>query len=91
MAKGGADFSWTILLRDTGLPKVHFRPDVLKAVAPNLLWSRGLGYLQSWVRGQHFYVYMIIDICSRKIIAAEVFTSETGEYAAELLQRALLE
>lgn len=63
------------------------RPDVLKAVAPNQVWSWGISYLPSWVRGQHFYLYMIIDIYSRKIIAAEVFTSETGEHAAELLQR----
>lgn len=32
---------------------------------------------------------MIVDIYSRKIIAAEVFTSESGEHAAELLQRAV--
>ena len=32
---------------------------------------------------------MIMDIYSRKIIAAEVFSSETGEHAAELLQRAV--
>lgn len=65
------------------------RPDVLKAVAPNQVWSWDISYLPSWVRGQHFYLYMIIDIYSRKIIAAEVFTSETGEHAAELLQRAV--
>ncbi|MGQ3665297.1 IS3 family transposase [Citrobacter braakii] len=65
------------------------RPDVLKAVAPNQVWSWDISYLPSWVRGQHFYLYMIMDIYSRKIIAAEVFTSETGEHAAELLQRAV--
>ncbi len=65
------------------------RPDVLKAVAPNQVWSWDISYLPSWVRGQHFYLYMIIDIYSRKIIATEVFTSETGEHAAELLQRAV--
>ncbi|KNC89774.1 hypothetical protein [Trabulsiella odontotermitis] len=32
---------------------------------------------------------MIMDIYSRKIIAAEIFSSETGEHAAELLQRAV--
>ncbi|KFC06146.1 transposase [Trabulsiella guamensis ATCC 49490] len=32
---------------------------------------------------------MIVDIYSRKIIAAEVFTSESGKHAAELLQRAV--
>ncbi|TXE66622.1 DDE-type integrase/transposase/recombinase [Serratia nematodiphila] len=65
------------------------RPDVLKAVAPNQVWSWDISYLPSWVRGQHFYLYMIIDIYSRKIIAAEVFTSESGKHAAELLQRAV--
>lgn len=65
------------------------RPDVLKAIAPNQVWSWDISYLPSWVKGQHFYLYMITDIYSRKINAAEVFTSETGEYAAELLQRAV--
>lgn len=65
------------------------RPDVLKAVAPNQVWSWDISYLLSWVRGQHFYLYMIMDIYSRKIIAAKVFSSETGEHAAELLQRAV--
>lgn len=49
------------------------RPDVLKAVAPNQVWSWDISYLPSWVRGQHFYLYMIIDIYSRKNIAAELY------------------
>ncbi|MDO7748329.1 DDE-type integrase/transposase/recombinase [Escherichia coli] len=64
-------------------------PDVLRAVAPNQVWSWDISYLPSWVRGQHFYLYMIVDIYSRKIIAAEVFASESGKHAAELLQRAV--
>lgn len=32
---------------------------------------------------------MIVDIYSCKIIAAEVFASESGEHAAELLQRTI--
>ncbi|MBA8202473.1 IS3 family transposase [Escherichia coli] len=65
------------------------RPEVLKAVAPNQVWSWDISYIPSWVKGQHFYLYMIVDIYSRKIIAAEVFTKESGQYAAELLQRAV--
>ncbi|HFI3432774.1 TPA: IS3 family transposase, partial [Escherichia coli] len=65
------------------------RPDVLRAVAPNQVWSWDISYLPSGVRGQHFYLYMIVDIYSRKIIAAEVFASESGKHAAELLQRAI--
>ncbi|ENA3539447.1 DDE-type integrase/transposase/recombinase, partial [Escherichia coli] len=56
---------------------------------PNQVWSWDISYLPSWVRGQHFYLYMIVDIYSRKIIAAEVFASESGKHAAELLQRAV--
>lgn len=65
------------------------RPEVLKAVAPNQVWIWDISYIPSWVKGQHFYLYMIVDIYSRKIIAAEVFTKESGQYAAELLQRAV--
>lgn len=32
---------------------------------------------------------MIVDIYSRKIVVAEVFSKESGQYAAELLQRAV--
>ncbi|EGU4505676.1 IS3 family transposase [Salmonella enterica] len=65
------------------------RPDALKATAPNRVWSWDISYIPSWIKGQHFYLYMIVDIYSRKIIAAEIFTSESGENAAELLQRAV--
>ncbi len=68
---------------------LYKRPDVLRAVAPNQVWSWDISYLPSWVRGQHFYLYMIVDIYSRKIIAAEVFARESGKHAAELLQWAV--
>lgn len=54
------------------------RPEVLKAVAPNQVWSWDISYVPSWVKGQHFYLYMIVDIYSRKIVAAEVFSKESG-------------
>ncbi|MBL5912423.1 IS3 family transposase [Enterobacter asburiae] len=68
---------------------LYRRPDALKATAPNRVWSWDIRYIPSWIKGQHFYLYMIVDIYSRKIIAAEIFTSESGENAAELLQRAV--
>ncbi|EDY1998431.1 transposase family protein [Salmonella enterica subsp. diarizonae] len=53
-------------------------------MAPNQVWSWDISYVPSRVKGQHFYLYMIVDIFSRKIIAAEVFDCESGEYAADL-------
>ncbi|EJB7648029.1 transposase family protein [Salmonella enterica] len=58
-------------------------------MVPNQVWSWDISYVPSRVKGQHFYLYMIVDIFSRKIIAAEVFNCESGEYAADLLQRAV--
>ena len=42
------------------------------------------------MRGQHWYLYLIMDIYSRKIIAWEVHDTESGELAKQLLKRALL-
>ncbi|ELO4999911.1 transposase family protein [Escherichia coli] len=53
------------------------------------MWSWDISYVPSWVKRQHFYLYMIVDIYSRKIIAADIFTKESGQYAAELSQCAV--
>lgn len=55
---------------------------VLKA---NNHWD--ISYLPSKIRGKHYYLYLIMNIFSRKVVGAEVYDQELGEYAAELLQR----
>jgi putative transposase len=47
-------------------------------------------YLPSTVRGQFYYLYMIEDIYSRKIVGFEVYDREAGDLAAKLLERTLL-
>jgi putative transposase len=42
------------------------------------------------VRGQFFYLYLIVDIFSRKIVGWEVHEHERGQEAACLIQRAVL-
>ena len=41
------------------------------------------------VIGQHYYLYMIVDNYSRKVVGWEVHHNETGEQAAELLERSV--
>jgi transposase InsO family protein len=55
----------------------------------NEVWSWDISYLPTTVIGQHYYLYMIEDIYSRKIVGWEVHTSESGEQAAELLERSV--
>jgi len=56
----------------------------------NQVWSWDISYLPSNVRGLYHYLYLIEDIYSRKIVGWEVHDSETGESAAELMQRTVM-
>ena len=55
---------------------------------PKEIWCWDVTYLPSPVRGLYFYLYAVIDVFSRKLVAWEVHTSENGELAAELIERA---
>jgi putative transposase len=63
-------------------------PTTHTATAPNTVWSWDITYLPSPVRGQYYYLYLFEDLYSRKAVAWEVHTAESGEHAATLLQRA---
>ena len=52
--------------------------------------STHLTYCPSKVRGFYYYLYLIEDIYSRKIVGWEVHERESGSLAAELLQRTVL-
>jgi putative transposase len=65
-------------------------PTTYIATTANEVWSWDISYLPSQVRGQYFYLYLILDIFSRKIVGWEVHEREGGEEAAALIQRAVL-
>lgn len=78
------------LLRHRGraMPKGSYpRPTSYSAKGPNQVWSWDISYLPTAVIGQHYYLYMIEDIYSRKIVGWEVHEKECGEYASTLLER----
>ncbi|WP_179953440.1 hypothetical protein [Desulfobotulus mexicanus] len=45
------------------------------------LWSWDITYMKTDIKGQFFYLYMIIDVWSRKIIAARVHELSCGAFA----------
>lgn len=65
------------------------KPTGYSATQPNQVWSWDISYLPTGVIGQHYYLYLFMDIYSRKIVSADVFDSENGVDAAALLQRAM--
>ena len=53
-------------------------------------WSTHLTYLATTVQGRFFYLYLIVDLYSRKIVGWEVYENESSEYAAVVFRKAYL-
>ena len=60
------------------------------ATAPNQLWSWDITYLNSSIRGKYFYLYLVLDVYSRMIVAWEVHEEESAEHAARMIQKACI-
>jgi putative transposase len=69
---------------------VNKRPKPLYATAPNMLWSWDITYLHTTVKGLFFYLYLIMDVYSRKIVGWEVYESESAEQASIVIKKAYL-
>ncbi|WP_083761039.1 DDE-type integrase/transposase/recombinase [Alkaliphilus metalliredigens] len=42
------------------------------------------------IKGKYYYLYLILDLYSKKIIAWEVYDRESAEYASRLMRRAIM-
>jgi len=62
-------------------------PDELKATGPNQVWSWDITYLKTAVKGVFFYLYLFMDIWSRKIVGWTVEEYEDGEIASAVISR----
>ena len=57
------------------------------ADAPNTVWSWDITWLPSDIRGRFFFLYLILDLFSRKIVGWEVHATESAVNSSELVQR----
>jgi transposase InsO family protein len=76
--------------RQSSKPATPRRPKEHVATGPCQVWSWDITYLQTSVRGLFFYLYMTVDVWSRKIIAAQVFAEESMDHSSMLLAQACL-
>ena len=58
------------------------------ARGPNELWSWDISYLPGPVAGMFFFLYLVLDVHSRKIVAHEVHEAECADLAARLIAQA---
>lgn len=66
--------------------KARGKPRALQATAPGQLFSWDITYLPTEVKGIYFYLYLFMDIYSRKIVGWQVYNSESSELAGEVMR-----
>ena len=67
-------------------PRKCSKPRALMATRPDQIYCWDITYLPAQVRGQFFYLYLFVDLFSRKIVGWQVFDSESAAQAAALLE-----
>lgn len=76
--------------RSRARPASH-RPREHVADGPWQVASWDITYLRSHVRGQFFFLYLVLDVWSRKILGWDVHEVESEKLAAQLVERIRLD
>ncbi len=66
----------------------NFATPELLAMGPNQVWSWDISKLRGPEKWSYFYLYVVIDIFSRKIVGWAVYLKETGVLAETLISKA---
>lgn len=71
-------------------PRPSRPPSTHIASAARQVWCWDVTYLPARVVGTWFYLYLIMDLYSRKVVAWEVHERDDADHAAKVLKRAAL-
>jgi putative transposase len=72
------------------LPRTAGPPSTHVATAPGQVWCWDVTFLPTRVQGRWFYLFLILDLYSRKIVGHEVHNTDQAEHAAHLVRRTAL-
>lgn len=91
-----SESTFSRVLRDAGqvahrgrakAPRKTRPPTTHVATAPRQVWCWDMTYLPATVTGRWFYLYLILDLYSRKIVGWEVHAEDDSDHAAHLVRR----
>jgi transposase InsO family protein len=72
--------------RDKAKPtRAVIKPKALTASGPDQIYSWDITYLPTVVRGVFLYLYLVMDIYSRKVVGWQVYAEESSALAADLM------
>lgn len=76
--------------RRKSAPPKRREPGRAVASRPNEIWSWDITYLRGAILGEYYYLYLMMDIYSRKIVGYVVHERESAELSAILVEETLL-
>jgi len=71
-------------------PRRSRPPTTHVATRPGAVWCWDVTFLPATVQGRWFYLYLILDLYSRKIVGFEVHDTDSADHAAHLARRTAL-
>lgn len=71
-------------------PRTARPPTTHIATRPGEVWCWDVTFLPAQIQGRWFYLYLILDLYSRKIVGFEVHDTDSAEHAAHLAKRTAL-
>ena len=66
-------------------PARQSKPKELAATGPNQLWTWDISYLRTTVTDKFFYLYVVVDVFSRKMIGWHIDIEQTAELGSAFL------
>ena len=72
--------------RHKAKPATRAKPTPLVATRPNEVYSWDITYLPTTVKGIFFYLYLFMDIYSRKIVGWQIYTTQSSALASEIMK-----
>ena len=69
---------------------VKRKPPTHIATAPNQVWTWDITWLRAMIKGEHFKLYLVVDMFSRMIVAHEVWNTENAKNSKKLIRKAAL-
>ncbi len=71
-------------------PKTVVKPKGYRATGPNQVYTWDITYLATTVKGRFYYLYLVEDIFSRKMVGWEVHDKESADHASQLIDQIAL-
>jgi len=76
--------------RQISRPARGYKPKALTAKKPNQIYSWDITYLRSCIKGCFFYLYLIMDVFSRKVVGFQIYDKESSNYASDVIEDACI-